>query len=202
MFNRRQRQIVTRGCAEKILNLSILCRKRKGSSQPSASLAHTSQAQRVPGCWGSSRLARMGVRGLWAGYSCKITSFGHVAWVLANLWALTRRFTISSCSGGAGRKEIRVRMAKEGGELQEQGFMMFEKWGEKKAGTYICVNDIFISWFCHGFIVRHEGQVVQLCVKAQELQGLSKSSSAKEGSQNNSFSCQMSMTVPNSFLGT
>lgn len=46
------------------------------------------------------------------------------------------------------------------------------------------------------------GVVVQLCVKAHKLQGLSKSSSAKEGSQNNSLSCQMSMTVPNSFLGS
>lgn len=93
-------------------------------------------------------------------------------------------------------------MAKEGGELQEQGFMVFEKWGKEKAGARICANDIFMSWFCRGFIVRHKGQLYNFCVKAHELQGLSTSSSAKEGSQNNSFSCQMSMTVPNSFLGS
>lgn len=50
-------------------------------------------------------------------------------------------------------------MAKEGGELQEQGIMMFEKWAKKKAVAHICTNDIFISWFCHGFIVRHKGQL-------------------------------------------
>lgn len=48
-------------------------------------------------------------------------------------------------------------MAEKGGELQEQGFMMFEKCRKKKAGTHICANDIFISWSCRGFIVRHVG---------------------------------------------
>lgn len=51
----------------------------------------------------------------------------HTAGVLPNLGALTRRFTISSASGGTGRKEIGGRMAEEGGELKGQGFMMFEK---------------------------------------------------------------------------
>lgn len=83
----------------------------------------------------------------------------HIAGVLPNMGALTRRFTISSGAGGTGRKEIGARMAKEGGELKEQGFMVFEKWGKEKAGTCICANDIFISWFCCGFIVRHKGQL-------------------------------------------
>lgn len=91
-------------------------------------------------------------------------------------------------------------MAKEGGELQERGFMVFEKLGKEKGGARICANDSFMSRFCRGFIVRHKGQLYNFCVK--KLQGLSTSSSAKEGSQNNSFSCQMSMTVPNSFLGS
>lgn len=37
-------------------------------------------------------------------------------------------------------------MAEEGGKkavLAEQGFMMFEKWGEKKAGRHMCANGIF-----------------------------------------------------------
>lgn len=93
-------------------------------------------------------------------------------------------------------------MAEEDGKLQQQGFMMFEKWGKKKAGTHVYANDIFISWLCCGFVVRHKGQLYNSCVKAHELQGLSKSSSAKEGSQNNSLSCQMSMTAPNSFPGS
>lgn len=50
-------------------------------------------------------------------------------------------------------------MAEEGGKkavLAEQGFMMFERWGEKKAGREdICVQMVFLdvhegARLCHG----------------------------------------------------